>query len=406
MVTHELPSIFAVGDNSVFLDPVTKTMIAEGPPQELRGPWPGSTGGRVPYAGGVMNRDNPALVGVFVLSVAILAAVVIVIFGQGDRFADRSKYVMFFRGSVSGLHVGAPVHLRGVDIGSVKQYSIVMGDQGEFYVRVLVETFNGRIENPSGYLQDATEQEYLHQLVEKGLRAQLESQSMLTGQKLVKIDYFPQSEAVLTNFTSEYPEVPTVPSPGEELVHNVEALLSTLAEVPFEATLHELVQTLNRVDTTLSSLDLGAIQTQVRDVLASMERFGRGPERAGRGHFEPDTYELGPGHRGDETPRDPSGGGEHHPGGEPGSGLRFHGGHSGTHSLAAILARIPGPESGRAHLGERLNEVLRAALVPSCAGFPGDRLWRVQTIPALHAGCSGRPDPARETDDDGGGSGR
>ncbi len=36
IVTHELASIFAVGNNSVFLDPVTKTMLATGNPVELR----------------------------------------------------------------------------------------------------------------------------------------------------------------------------------------------------------------------------------------------------------------------------------------------------------------------------------------------------------------------------------
>lgn len=35
VVTHELPSIFAIGSNSVFLDPVSRTMIAAGPPREL-----------------------------------------------------------------------------------------------------------------------------------------------------------------------------------------------------------------------------------------------------------------------------------------------------------------------------------------------------------------------------------
>jgi phospholipid/cholesterol/gamma-HCH transport system ATP-binding protein len=35
IVTHELASIFAIGNNSVFLDPETKTMIASGPPQQL-----------------------------------------------------------------------------------------------------------------------------------------------------------------------------------------------------------------------------------------------------------------------------------------------------------------------------------------------------------------------------------
>ncbi len=35
VVTHELASIFAVGTNSVFLDPETRTMIAEGDPKKL-----------------------------------------------------------------------------------------------------------------------------------------------------------------------------------------------------------------------------------------------------------------------------------------------------------------------------------------------------------------------------------
>ncbi|MCZ6625615.1 MAG: ATP-binding cassette domain-containing protein [Deltaproteobacteria bacterium] len=35
VVTHELASIFAIGNNSVFLDPESRTMIASGPPQEL-----------------------------------------------------------------------------------------------------------------------------------------------------------------------------------------------------------------------------------------------------------------------------------------------------------------------------------------------------------------------------------
>jgi phospholipid/cholesterol/gamma-HCH transport system ATP-binding protein len=36
VVTHELASIFAIGDNSVFLDPDTKTQLATGNPKELR----------------------------------------------------------------------------------------------------------------------------------------------------------------------------------------------------------------------------------------------------------------------------------------------------------------------------------------------------------------------------------
>ena len=36
LVTHELPSIFELGDNAIFLDAETKTMIAQGKPDELK----------------------------------------------------------------------------------------------------------------------------------------------------------------------------------------------------------------------------------------------------------------------------------------------------------------------------------------------------------------------------------
>jgi phospholipid/cholesterol/gamma-HCH transport system ATP-binding protein len=36
VVTHELASIFAIGNNSVFLDPVTRTQLATGDPSDLR----------------------------------------------------------------------------------------------------------------------------------------------------------------------------------------------------------------------------------------------------------------------------------------------------------------------------------------------------------------------------------
>ena len=36
IVSHELPSIFAIADRTVVLDAAAKTMVALGPPQELR----------------------------------------------------------------------------------------------------------------------------------------------------------------------------------------------------------------------------------------------------------------------------------------------------------------------------------------------------------------------------------
>ena len=54
VVTHELASIFTIADNSVFLDPTTKTQLATGDPSRLKDESP------EPYVRDFLNRRAPA----------------------------------------------------------------------------------------------------------------------------------------------------------------------------------------------------------------------------------------------------------------------------------------------------------------------------------------------------------
>jgi phospholipid/cholesterol/gamma-HCH transport system ATP-binding protein len=52
-VTHELASIFTIADNSVFLDPTTKTQLATGDPKKLKDESPNA------YVRDFLNRRAP-----------------------------------------------------------------------------------------------------------------------------------------------------------------------------------------------------------------------------------------------------------------------------------------------------------------------------------------------------------
>src|SRR5712691_12784957 len=66
-----------------------------------------------------MRRANPVIIGSFVLGAVVLVVAAVMILGSGKLFTAMITCVMYFEGSIDGLHKGASVSLRGVKIGSV-----------------------------------------------------------------------------------------------------------------------------------------------------------------------------------------------------------------------------------------------------------------------------------------------
>ncbi|MCE5336512.1 MAG: MlaD family protein, partial [Desulfobacteraceae bacterium] len=163
-------------------------------------------------------KTNPKLIGAFVLGAAALVVAAVVTFGSGKLFSDRERCVLFFDSSVKGLSVGAPVLFRGVKVGSVVDISLVFDSQDvTFRIPVVIEVEFDRVTeahaDPRKKPDANSERVLLKKLIEKGLRAQLNTQSFLTGQLYVMIDLFPDSAVRLTGIKSNYVELPTIPSP-------------------------------------------------------------------------------------------------------------------------------------------------------------------------------------------------
>src|SRR5262249_5629304 len=162
--------------------------------------------------------------GGFVLGAIGLIVVAVPAFAGGQLFTQRMQTVAFFEGSVGGLSAGAPVTFRGVRIGEVTSVVVRYDTHDQtVLIPVHLEIEQSRI-NTVGTRKHNPEQN-LGLLIERGLRAQLVTQSMVTGQQTVQLDFFPNTPIRLTGIEHGVPEIPTVPSSMDELTANVSAVL-------------------------------------------------------------------------------------------------------------------------------------------------------------------------------------
>ena len=202
-------------------------------------------------------------------------------------YTEKTPYVAYFDGSVRGLQVGAPVEFRGIRIGSVTDVALEI-NRKTTSVRIPV-TF--QIEPQRVNVLDVTGAETpensdpyagMARLVERGLRAQLQSGSLLTGQLLVELDFHPDSPAAELRTKGRYAEIPTVPSDLEEIKQSVEQVLAKVGALPMEELAGDLRKTIQNANQTLSDLQVLVrnVDGKVVPLLASLEDTSQAAEDA------------------------------------------------------------------------------------------------------------------------------
>lgn len=186
-------------------------------------------------------------VGAFVIGGLTLLVAGIILLGGGRMFSDDIEYVLYFDGSVSGLNIGAPVVFRGVPMGQVTRISLEANPRdASVTIPVYIRLDENSIVRAgvAGELTDNFRQEILRRLIQRGLRARLQLQSLITGQYRVELDFLPNTPA---NFRSPMPdrEIPTLPSP-------IDTLQRTVASLPLEEMAHTTAGILEKLNAALA----------------------------------------------------------------------------------------------------------------------------------------------------------
>jgi len=195
----------------------------------------------------------------------------ITIFGSGKLFRKTSTFVMNFPGSVDGLNVGAPVKFKGVEIGSVTQIRINLGEYRaqDSRIPVFVEIDDARATQQGA----ETNGDYVNTLIhDRGLRAQLQPQSLLTGLLFVQLDFFPDTPIVtVLPADSPYREIPTVPTTLAEAQQAITRILAKLEKADIEGMLATGREALEGIRSVVTSPDLRRFEAGLPGTLANVD---------------------------------------------------------------------------------------------------------------------------------------
>ena len=163
-------------------------------------------------------KPNSVAIGAFIMG-AIVIAIVVVLFVSGSGIGqDRDKVVMVFDGSVKGLSVGAPVALRGVQIGQVSDIDLIF-DTDTIDIIMIVEA---EIRSDNIQRLGQNKGDFIEEMIARGLRAQLNTQSLLTGLLYIQMDFHPNNDLILAAIISPYKQIPTIPTDLQRLSREFE----------------------------------------------------------------------------------------------------------------------------------------------------------------------------------------
>jgi len=224
----------------------------------------------------VSARNHPRMVGAFVLGSVAIVLAAIVLLSSGGWFKTRDRFSIYFPGSVKGLSQGSAITFRGIKVGEVTDVNAFLTGKPDplvqievvFEVRGRVIQAPGGVSNPFRGLTTAA---FAKVLIDRGLRARLMSQSLLTGQKYVELDFLPEEPARFGGLSPLYPELPTTPTALEKLTGRFEDFTAKIAELPLDQMLEDVRGTLQSLRELLQSPGVQGTFTRADRALRTLQ---------------------------------------------------------------------------------------------------------------------------------------
>ncbi|AJQ95862.1 intermembrane transport protein PqiB [Gynuella sunshinyii] len=170
-----------------------------------------------------------------------------------------------FSKPLRGLTVGAPVEFSGVNIGSVVSIELDYDQQtGLFPAEVATRIYPGRLGSVRNKLPDDNSSHaeiiaFIKSLVDNGLRAQVRTGNLITGQLYVALDFMPNAEKVDFDATAEPIVLPTVDGDFDRLQVQLASLMSKIEKMPLDSIAIHLDQSLIDLDKTIKQFNTGIV---------------------------------------------------------------------------------------------------------------------------------------------------
>ncbi|USX13433.1 MlaD family protein [Oxalobacteraceae bacterium OTU3CAMAD1] len=185
--------------------------------------------------------------------------------------------VLYFDQSLRGLSQGATVDFRGIVLGEVRSVGVEFDPvKKSFRMPVTVDMYPARLGRAFQKTVDEDQRnsagsQVLERMVARGLRGQLRTGNLLTGQLYVALDFFPNAAAVKLDLSKETVELPTVPNSLDELQTQLASIARKLDKVPFDEIGVNLRDTLKSANILLKQLDAQVVP-EMKDTLGAARK--------------------------------------------------------------------------------------------------------------------------------------
>ena len=190
------------------------------------------------------------------------------------HYAFKTRWLIYFNGSVRGLAPGAPVEFRGIPIGEVVDIKLVFDEETvAFDIPVLIEVEPERVLSGQSLTGIEDLKPIMDQLVANGLRARLETGNLLTGQKLVEFDIHPDAPPDKIVWEDPYPRLPTLPGRVEAITSQIVGIINKLERLPIEQIAADLQATVQNTRKLSGSPALPRALAQLNTALNDLQKF-------------------------------------------------------------------------------------------------------------------------------------
>lgn len=213
-------------------------------------------------------------IGIFTVGGIALAVACVIFFGRFKFFDQTYTFIAYFSGSVKGLVPGAPVRFRGAKVGDVRDISIVYHSKTDsLVIPVLLELNRDSIKGIQPAKGESRAVPLVERLIQRGLRAQLGLDSLVTGQLYVQLDFMPSVPVRLNDEDDDrYPEIPTAPSPLDKIQKTLETLPLSEMINEFSSILKNLNQFVSSPELKEGLVDVKGLIVELRELASHIDQ--------------------------------------------------------------------------------------------------------------------------------------
>jgi paraquat-inducible protein B len=171
---------------------------------------------------------------------------------------------------VRGLTVGAPVEFRGIKVGEVVDVVLSSADNVEKSLHVYIAMEPQRFDPNESPTRDELD-ERMRNMVEQGLRGQMNTASLITGSKIIDLIYVDDASDAEFIKTENYAEIPTVDEPIAQVTEKLDDVLTKVSAIPFDDIGQDLSASMTSLKNILETFESENTAGKMDDAIANME---------------------------------------------------------------------------------------------------------------------------------------